>query len=192
MKSIAMLVDNEFVMDKRVYREAKTLSDNDFNLILYAVKRNDLPENEMIDGIKLKRIFNKEIFDAKNKKYHLQAAVSIAQTKPDIIHCHDWTMLHIGKLVKDILPDVILIYDSHELFSSYPIHYSSNKISILIKTWLVRKYEIWLERNDAKHIDYLITVSQSIANYLEKIFRLKNKPMLVRNFAEMEFITERK
>ncbi len=188
---IAMLADNEFVMDKRIYREAKALSGAGYDLVLFAERRNDLPDNEVTDGIVVKRIFDKRLFDIKQSSYLKTKAKEVAAFAPDVVHCHDWIMLHIGVLVKKILPGVKIIYDSHELFSSWPIHYSSTRLDIRLKTWLVRKYEIWRERRDAKEIDWLITVSQSIAGYLRNYLKLYHNPILVRNFADTEQVTER-
>ncbi len=161
--SIAMLLDNEFILDKRVYREAKALTEAGFNLTLYALARHDLKENETIDGITVKRIFSPALTDIKQRGYMQTMAEKIAATKPDIVHCHDWRMLHIGTLVKKLMPNIKLIYDSHELFHSWPIHYTSLRPDTVLKSWLVRRFEVRREKNDARFIDRLITVSRSIA-----------------------------
>ncbi len=179
-------------MDKRIYREAKAISDAGYNLTLFAVKRSDLPNNEVIDGIKVSRVFDHRLFYLKTSiSYLKQAAGLIIEQNPHIIHCHDWIMLHIGVLVKKQLPNVVLIYDSHELFHSWPLHYSSLSLNIVVKSWLVRKFEVLREWSDSKYIDYIVTVSQSIADHLHQYLNAKNKVTLVRNFAELEPITVR-
>lgn len=186
-----MLADNEFVMDKRIHREAKALSDAGYRLTLYAVQRNDLPERETLNGIDVHRAYTMDIFDVKAVGYHKRVAEQIARAAPHVVHCHDWVTLRIGAMVKKMLPNVVLIYDSHELLCGWPIHYSSRRLSILFKTWLVRRYEIARERRDARHVDHLITVSGSIADYLHRYLKLKNTPTVVRNFAELEPVTQR-
>jgi glycosyltransferase involved in cell wall biosynthesis len=190
--TIAMLADNEFVMDKRIHREAKALTEAGFDLTLYAVQRPDLPNSTLIDGIRVERIFSNELFNAKALAYLRRMARVIAATKPDAVHCHDWLMLHVGVLIKKINPATVVVYDSHELFHSWPIHYSSLRPDIVIKTWLVRQFEIIRERSDAAHIDHLVTVSSSIADHLSDYFKLRNAPVLVRNIAEFEEVTERR
>lgn len=190
--NVAMLLDNEFVLDRRVHREAKALTDAGFDLTLYAVRRHDLQDNEVKDGITVKRIFNRALFDVKQPGYMKMMAEKIASTKPDVVHCHDWRMLHVGVLIKKLLPQTKLIYDSHELFHSWPLHYNSLRPDIVIKSWLVRQLEIKREKSDARFIDHLITVSSSIATHLQQRFKLRNEPTLVRNLAESEHITEHK
>ena len=189
---VAMLADNTFTADKRIYREAKTLIDAGYDLTLYAVKGNGLHENDVVDGIPVKRIFSDSDFDIKTSRRPRALASFLASTKPHVVHCHDWEMLHIGRMVKELLPDVKLIYDSHELFHSWPIHYSSRRFGIVVKSWLVRKVKVAREKKDAQFADRVITVSQSMANHLENYFGLQHKITLVRNFAEFEPITERR
>ena len=189
---VAMLCDNEFVMDSRIYREATTLVKAGYQLTLFAVKRNDLPESEIIDGIQVKRIFDQRLFHFINSNSYLkEVAVHIKNYNPHILHCHDWIMLHLGVIIKKQLPKTILIYDSHELFHSWPRHYSSLSLDIVVKSWIVRKLEVLREWIDRKHIDYIITVSQSIADHLNKYLNAKNRVALIRNFAEFEEITVR-
>ncbi|HZG00361.1 MAG TPA: glycosyltransferase family 4 protein, partial [Chitinophagales bacterium] len=190
--NVAMLLDNEFVLDKRVYREAKALVNADFNLTLYAVRRRDLQDDEVKDGIRVKRIFSQALFDVKQPGYMRAMAEKIAATEPDVVHCHDSRMLHVGVSIKRMRPQTTLIYDSHELFHSWPIHYDSLRPDVVLKTWLVRQLEIRREKSDSRFIDHLITVSGSIAEHLKERFALRNEPVLVRNMAEYEEITERK
>ncbi len=135
---VAMLCDNEFVMDSRIYREATTLVKAGYQLTLFAVKRNDLPESEIIDGIQVKRIFDQRLFHFINSNSYLkEVAEHIKNYTPHILHCHDWIMLHLGVIIKKQLPKTILIYDSHELFHSWPRHYSSLSLDIVVKNWIV-------------------------------------------------------
>lgn len=144
---IAMLLDNSFTMDSRVYREAKTLVNNGYQLTLYAVQRNDLPAEEIKDGILIRRIFSTEIFDLKNAIARSAMAQQIAREPFDILHCHDQLMLYIGTLIKKQRPETLLVYDSHELFHSWPINYSSHSSPwVRIKTDVVRKLEVNREK----------------------------------------------
>ena len=103
----------------------------------------------------------------------------------DIVHAHDHTMLSIGAEIKKI-KKTILIYDSHELFHSWPLNLSiANNFIVFIKSYLVRKYFIQREKNNAKQIDFLITVNHSLAIDLKNYFKLKEQQVLtLRNTPE--------
>ena len=186
-----MLIDNSFTMDNRVYRIAKTLTEAGYDLTLYAVKKKSLPNKEIIDGIKVVRVFDERLFDIKKINYPKKAAEIILKSHPHIVHAHDNLMLHVARFVKIKSPATKLIYDSHELFCSWPIHYSSNTLIIKIKSWIVRQIEIRNERLDSKYIDQCITVGSAIAKYLDSYFKTKKPTILVRNFADIEDITRR-
>ncbi len=187
LPSIAMLLDNSFTMDSRVYREAKTLVSQGYQLTIYAVKRSDLITEELKEGILIRRIFGQEIFDLKNSASRKKIAKKISKERFDILHCHDQLMLYIGSNIKKLRPEIKLVYDSHELFHSWPINYSSKANAwVRLKSDIVRKAEIKREFISAKKIDRLITVSKSLGNDLKTYFHLKHDPVIVRNMAEYE------
>ncbi len=189
---VAMLCDNEFTNDQRIYREAFSIAEAGYDLTLFAVYKQSLPKEETINGIKVKRLFDKKIHDFKTSiSYLKELAALIASYKPHILHCHDWQMLHLGVLIKKKLPEVVLIYDSHELFHEWPLHYSSWSPIVMIKSQLVRKFEIIREWYDKKYIDHIITVNQSLADDLQKYLKAKSPVTVVRNFVLYEEITER-
>lgn len=185
MKSIYFLIDNAFIHDARVVREAITLKKAGYNITVFALKEKGYSYFEYFEGIPVCRLFDSRIFDFKKITYHKQVAKKISKYMPDIIHCHDQSMLNIAVHIKKQLSNVMLIYDSHELFKYWPINYTSNATTWLkIKSWLVRKYEIHREQKNVKKINYLITVNQSIANVLKKEFRLSTTPTVIRNIPD--------
>lgn len=186
MKNVIFLIDNAFNQDPRVVREAVLLKNAGYKLIVFALKEKEYSFFEHFEGICVYRIFDHRIFDFKKRAYHKRIAKKISLFSPDILHCHDQTMLNIAAFIKKELPSVTLIYDSHELFKYWPINYSSNAgLWLKIKSWLVRKYEVYREQKNSKHIDFLITVNHSLANILKKEFRLNTKPTVLRNIPEM-------
>lgn len=190
---IAMLLDNSFTMDSRVYREALSLVTAGYPLTVYAVKRNDLPVVEVQDGIQIKRVFESGLFGFKNYSLRYHVAEVIAKEQFDILHCHDQLMLYIGSIVKKKRPEVKLIYDSHELFHSWPINYGNYATAwIKFKTDVVRKLEVRREKTSAQQIDRLITVSKSLGDDLKKYFQMKTTPVIVRNMAEYEDVKKGK
>lgn len=184
------MIDNAFIHDVRVVREAVTLQKAGYNLTVFALKEKGYSYFEHFKGIPVYRLFDNRIFDIKKRIYHKRIAKKISKYLPDIVHCHDQSMLNIAVNIKKQLSNVTIIYDSHELFKYWPINYTSNATPWLkIKSWLVRKYEIQRERRNAKKIDYLITVNQSIADVLKNEFHLNTTPTVLRNIPENDNYT---
>lgn len=181
-----MLLDNPFVNDRRVQREAETLTKNGYNVTIICTLQKELPIQEVNKGVQIYRKFTQEVFDPKKRKAHKNWAKTIIQMHDfDIVHAHDHTMLSIGAEIKKI-KKTILIYDSHELFHSWPLNLSiANNFIVFIKSYLVRKYFIQREKNNAKQIDFLITVNHSLAIDLKNYFKLKEQQVLtLRNTPE--------
>lgn len=182
-KNILILLDNPFTNDRRVYRIAKSLVNLGLDVKLLACKKEGCLEKENIDGIEVERIFEKDIFDIKNQKCFKNYAKQILENyKFDIVHANDQTMLNLGALLKKSSTDLVLVYDSHELFHAWPLNISNfNSKWIWLKSYIVRKILIKRELKNSKHIDYLITVNTSIEKILLKYFALKEQSCVIRN-----------
>lgn len=188
---ILFLLDNPFTNDRRVYREAVSLIHAGYEVTLIAVQKKGLKEEEMIEGIRVIRLFDARIFDIKKRSIKSEMADKILELIPNIriIHAHDHTMLAIGARIKKRKPSSILIYDSHELFSSWPLNVTNSiSLAISIKSYIVRKLQVIKERKNAKYVDHIITVNTSIADYLQKYFKRKEKPLVVRNIPELSTV----
>lgn len=191
---ILFLLDNTFTNDRRVHREAISLVKVGYELTLLAVKGNSLPEKEEIDGFKVERIFDEDIFDIKKGGCFNRYAQIISENYTfDIVHAHDQTMLHLGSKMKKNNPQLKLIYDSHELFHAWPLNISnySNKI-IFLKSFIVRKLFIRREHENRKQIDYVITVNQSLAKDLNDYLKTILFPIVIRNVPEKVKIINKK
>ena len=91
--------------------------------------------------------------------------------KADVYHCHDLNTLYIGqKLAKK--HKASLVYDSHELYVYRNRPYIPPKI--------FHKKEEAFERKYIQRADAVITVSKSIAGYMEKKYNIE-KPHLIMN-----------
>lgn len=183
---ILVLLDNSFTNDRRVHRIAKGLVDAGNEVTLLAVKKEGCLDKENIDGIDVERIFEKDIFDIKNKKCFKNYAKQVLENyKFDIVHANDQTMLNLGALLKKSSTDLILVYDSHELFSEWPLNVSNyNSYTIMVKSYIVRKLQIRREKRNSQYIDYLITVNESLAKHLTPYFKLKHEALVLRNIPE--------
>jgi glycosyltransferase involved in cell wall biosynthesis len=186
-KHILFLLDNAYTNDRRVYREATSLAKSGFKVTLICCINNETLREEFINGVRVIRLFDLSIFDIKNKKAIPNFVLQIEELNFDfqLIHANDQTMLEIGTRLKKNNKKRILIYDSHELFSSWPLNVSNyNSFSIFLKSYIVRKLQIRREKRNSKWIDYLITVNVSLADYLRKYFKLSNPALSLRNIPE--------
>jgi len=192
-KKILFLLDNSFTNDRRVYREARTLVKAGYLLTLLAVKKQNLPESEMIDGITVIRFFDRDIYDMKNVRcFDAYADIIASRFDFDIVHAHDQAMLHMGAKIKSRKPAVKLIYDSHELFHAWPLNVSNyGSILLFVKSLIVRKLQIFREKRNRKQIDHIITVNHSLEKDLSKYLQAKNKVTVVRNLPEKSDVIEK-
>lgn len=186
MKKILVLLDNAFKNDRRVSRESETLVGAGFEVDLVAVKDDGSPENETINGVNVHRLLNTDIYDIKRWRcFKRYAQMIVDRFEFDIIHANDQAMLHLGSCIKTIKPSIILVYDSHELFHSWPLNASNfNSIPIMLKSYVVRKLQIRRERRNGKYIDQIITVNNSLATDLQRYMKAKRKVCVVRNIPE--------
>ncbi|HNQ67623.1 MAG TPA: glycosyltransferase [Bacteroidales bacterium] len=190
--NILFLLDNSFINDRRVYREAKSLVKAGFNINLIAVKSDIVPEYEEIDGIKVHRILGDDIYDIKKSScFKSYAKTIIEKFDFNIIHANDQTMLNLGVKIKKQKKNVKLIYDSHELFHAWPLN-TNAKGFIFIKTIIVRYLLKKREAKNIKEIDALITVNESIRNDIISNFNLKLSSVSIRNLPELAYNIEEK
>ena len=191
MKKILMLSDAPYTLNPRAVREATSLISSGREVLLIEPENPELPDEEIVEGISIKRLFSPQIFDIKQVDYPKQLARTISAFEFDVIHCHDQVMLNIAVKIKKIRPESILIYDSHELYHSWPLNVSDRaNLPIRIKSLIVRKYLVAREKRNARHIDFLITVNKSLAEILEKYFRLSTQAIVLRNIPYPEQVEQ--
>jgi glycosyltransferase involved in cell wall biosynthesis len=134
---VCFLLNNEYLSDNRVRREAEALSEKGFEVTILCiqVQKNTLenasqiipPEKEVIQptaaspgGIIIRRLLKKRLY-----KYHalslrmLKACVKIlAAEKPfDVVHAHDANMLMLGMILSRVWRSK-LVYDAHEYWKA--------------------------------------------------------------------------
>ena len=123
MKIISLLVTN-FTNDNRVYRMAKTLSQNGFPTTVVAWKKGEVAEKENFNGVEVERIvvssgllkrLNMVVGAVQYFEYALR--VVSRYRKVDAWHCNDYEAFIIGVFAKITRPKLKLIYDCHELES---------------------------------------------------------------------------
>ncbi len=178
---LLMLLSNSFIVDPRVYKEAKALIKKGYNVtVIVWDRKGDYPEEEIIEGIHLIRIHNKgpmkilphDLFRNPfwwRKAYRKGLELYKKGYKFDVVHCHDLDTLQAGVWLKKKLP-VKIVYDAHEIFSYM--------IEKAMPTFIVN-YSSRMEKRLVKSVDYIITVDDGYANYFRNI---SNIPLaIVRN-----------
>jgi glycosyltransferase involved in cell wall biosynthesis len=176
MKSVALIVLNNFQNDSRVLKEAISLKQNNFKVSVVALHENDCLEEEVVEGINVRRIKLYTKAWPKNKiiqlvKYFefLFRAILIVKTKT-FVHCNDLKALPVGFFVKKFFnSQVKIVYDAHEYESE--INGYSN---------FERKTTYFLEKLLIKSADVVFTVSASIASEYKRIYDIE-KPLLILN-----------
>ena len=191
-KSILILLDNPFFSenpDPRVKRTSLYFLKKGFKVSVVCLKCENLPNNEVLDGIEIHRIFSSDIMRPKSM---LMMRRKMAKTiynliDFDFIFSNDHTMLDLAVRIKKMSPKKILIHDSHEFFPSYRMVFNKGEsFFIKIKSKLWRLYENFLEKKNAKIADYWVTVDISLAAIFNRIYKLKNRAIYIRNIPDFK------
>jgi glycosyltransferase involved in cell wall biosynthesis len=183
-KSVCLVVLNNFKNDSRVLKEAITLKNNGYKVLVLAMFDEGQLKKEFVKEIQVQRLELKSRSWSKMKfvqilKYFefLARAYSVAKHY-NIIHCNDLNALPIGALCK-ILKNKKVVYDAHE----FEINHKPNESKISIKINYV------IEKTLIRYADKVITVSDSIANEYVKLYNIE-KPRLVFNTPKYQEVDE--
>jgi glycosyltransferase involved in cell wall biosynthesis len=178
---IAMLLDNPFTNDKRVYNEAKSLVDNGYNVTVICRNEIDesLPTEENINGIGVKRLFKYNLGTTvlidKNLLSHFDLYNNLTD-KFDVYHCHDTETWPIGYILSK-RDNAKFICDSHEFFPDYICSkWHNDEFKYELTKMLVRARGDYI-----KYADKVITVSEPIADELMKSCKLDSIPTVLYN-----------
>ncbi len=189
MKTVTMYVWNNFINDARVYREAKTLVDNGYGVVIIAKRdidethlpRVERPEKGMTVLRPIRRAFTKKYNQSITDKHlpniwlMLRMMLIGWMRTSDIYHAHDLNTLIQGVIsAKFRLNKKVLIYDSHEVQTSRT-HYRAN---------LVKRVEGFLLR----FVDKVIVENETRADYHEDMYSMR--PVSIHNYSELYNIDE--
>nr|WP_246169854.1 glycosyltransferase [Alkalibaculum sporogenes] len=176
-----MVVQNNFVNDSRIIKEANSLGKNGYKVLVLALHEIGLKEIEKFEYFDVERVhlitrnkLSKLNVYAQSIKYIEFFNKCIRRAKifqPDIVHCHDIYTLPIGEKIKKICK-CKFIYDSHELWSDVSHRKSS---------YIYTSFKNNLEKKIVKKSDAVITVCNSIGNKLKEQYNLDQKIVIVRN-----------
>lgn len=206
---ILMLLDHNYPPDQRVENEAESLVKEGFEVTVLAVGRDERPEIETVNGVRVHRF---DLPDQIRKKLRgsvgllntyskllLKYAKKAFELKPfDAIHAHDLYLVQAGILIKEEFR-VPLVADLHENYVEALDHYAwstkfPGKWVLSLIDWKKNELE-WL-----KKADKIVTViSEMKERYLslgfknDKIVVIPNTPNLqaFRNFSIKNEILEK-
>lgn len=169
-KLVLHILMSQYLIDSRVRNETTKLVEEGLAVDVYCLNGETCKGDEIREGVKLYRFgsFNTKLFLFLTA--YITMIFSSFKKKYNCVHAHDLTALPIAFCIAK-LKRVPLIYDSHELWSQ-ALHHN---LPVLME-----KGAIWIEKKLARRADYIITVSNSIAEYLKDHFN-HNQVYVVRN-----------
>jgi glycosyltransferase involved in cell wall biosynthesis len=179
MKVFLKIVPNEFKNESRNKRELLVVNTFEMNTVIMAKGDNNI---NFIDGYRVHRRTTRPLGNHKcliklNRIISVFTWASHARRiKPYCISCHDLIALFIGWLSTCFIPKrkkPLLVYDSHEFEIGRNTGTKRNKLT---KFTISR-----LEKFLIKKCAFSIMVNDSIADEVQRIHKLKEKPIIVRN-----------
>lgn len=183
MKKILMIVQNDFVNDSRIIKEANSLGEQGYKVLVLALYKDGLLKKENFDHFTCERMYLEtreklgkgkfsQIF--KFSEFKKKCVLRALEYKPDYVHCHDVYTLPIGNVICRKLKKVPkLIYDSHELWREASNNATMPKVLL--------NFQNSIEKRVIKKCDAVITVSNSIGKYLKDVYKLNKQPYIIRN-----------
>lgn len=179
---ICMLLDNPFSpIDRRVYREARTLVENGHAVTVVCKKDADLllPTEEYVDGIRVQRLFRHNLGTSVQIDYYLAAHFDLIHSLTetfDVYHCHDAESWPIGYILSR-RNKAKFVCDAHEYFPDFlerenyadELKYETSKL-------------LWINRGAyIKQADAVITVGAMISQLLRSNYALTALPEVIYN-----------
>jgi glycosyltransferase involved in cell wall biosynthesis len=159
---ILMLLTNAFDPDPRVHQEAMALVSAGYDVTIICWDRDlKAPAYEMIDGIKVERIYVKSTHGRGTSQllflllFWLRAYVRLIKKQFQIVHCHDFDTLPLGFLISKC-KHAKLVYDAHESYVDMLVNLPG-----WLKMLIYGAENILLRRTNL-----LITVGEILRNYL--------------------------
>jgi glycosyltransferase involved in cell wall biosynthesis len=180
MKKFIKYMLSDFNNASRNKRELSVVAKFDCEIIVCAVGKEECVKT--IDGYTVFKRTNKLSKNSVVRKFQIvynwvfKQPQYLRNQNADYISCHNLIALFIGWLSTWFLPKKKkprLIYDSHE----FEIGRNSEGKRSNFAKWIIPKVEKFLMKKCA----FNIMVNDSIANEVQKIHKLKERPIVVRN-----------
>ena len=175
-----MLLHKSVEHDSRVRREAKSLAAAGHDVTVVHLPSDRHADHLHLDGFRvvcatpptwLRRALPLRAYRIAFLLAFVREAV---RARPEVVHAHDAPMLAPGLLAAR-LGRAKLVYDSHELATGVPYRE---------RFWA--RMVVTLERIALPRCAAVITVSDGIADRLRDIYRLRQRPVVVRNVPDVD------
>ncbi|MEA1970367.1 MAG: glycosyltransferase family 4 protein, partial [Thermodesulfobacteriota bacterium] len=161
---VLMLLTNAFDPDPRVHQEAKALAENGYDVTILCWDRDyKAPDYEIIDGIKVERIYVRSTHGRGITQilflflFWLKTYLRASSKDFDVVHCHDFDTLPLGYILSR-QKGAKLVYDAHESYVDM-----LGNIPKWLKVLIYQVENILLRRTDL-----LITVGEILGENLAK------------------------
>ncbi len=184
-----MLLDNAFLSDNRVEREAISLIAAGYSVEVVCLKGAGLPENEQRNSIRITRLIDPLLY---TRPFSGAARSSVrgliemlGRREFDYLHVHDYNVVHVGKALKQARSTLPALYDSHEYFAEFPFYRNAKPLNVRLKTHLVWRLLLLRERWAARSYDALIATTDYISERLSRRFRIP-RSISLRNIPERQ------
>jgi len=159
-----MLLANGFPPDIRVYKEAKTLTENGKDVEIFCWDRlGEFKADDKLDDIKVTRVGPKSSYGNTNENmlmmpfFWKKCFFKCLNSGAKVIHCHDFDTLIPGFLAAKLSGKKI-VYDSHENYTASIKNKVPSPICKIISI---------TEKFMSKRCDYVITINQLIGDIFE-------------------------
>ncbi len=169
MKKAVVSVTNDLINDQRAHKICLTLMQQQYEVWLVGRKlKNSLPiELNVYKTKRIRLLINKgPLFYA---FFNIHLFFYLLFKKADLLYSNDLDTLLPNFIISKI-KKIPLLYDSHEYFTEVPE---------LIGRPTTRKIWLWIEKKLLSRMDFMITVSASIAKQYEEKYNIK--AIVVRN-----------
>ena len=179
-----MLLDNPLSNDSRVERAASTLAAWGHAVTVLAFQDAAHPMRESRDGYLINRVIGSDVnrpFAAACGRETRRVCALLAADLPEVLHCHDHRMLHIGAFLKRRHPGLRLVYDAHEYLPGWPYYRTAETSWQRFKGWAVWRRMVADEAWAIRAADHVVTVSESLADEMACHLHLRPRPLVVRN-----------
>lgn len=191
MRKIIMLLDNDFKSDNRVEKEATSLINNNYSVTVVCLQNPSLPKQEIRNGMLIIRCIDPALYSHPFSKKAIQGSKTLTafllNETFDILHCHDFNLIHIGSALKQRGKNVKVVYDSHEFLKKYPMHENVKLPFNRLKAFIVWKLLLIREKKAAKYYDAFLTTTEIIAQKLSQHLAI-NLYTYLRNIPETQNI----
>ena len=160
-----MLLSNAYNPDDRVRNEALALKDSGDIVIIAWDRFLDKPQQEVTDGIAIKRIRLKAGYGQAIGKFFayffvwILFFIQLAKLKPDIVHCHDFDTYFVGLAYTSLYKKTKLIFDAHE-------NYYMMMKPLVPRT--VSQFIAFLEKRFVKCANFVISSCDATASYYQE------------------------